>query len=50
MADTEIMCKDCGDRFVLTAKDKAFFSSMGFDLPKRCKACRRKKKERNEGR
>lgn len=48
--DKTITCVDCGEEFVFTARDQEFYAEKGFNNePKRCKACRDKKKaERNE--
>lgn len=48
--DKTIKCIDCGEEFTFTARDQAFYAEKGFNNePKRCKACRDKKKaERNE--
>jgi CxxC-x17-CxxC domain-containing protein len=44
--DKTIDCVDCGDNFVFTASEQEFFASKGFENePKRCPACRRRKKE-----
>ena len=52
--DETIKCVDCGQEFVFTAGEQAFYASKGFtNKPKRCKACREKKKscyESNETR
>ena len=47
--DKTITCVDCGTDFVFTARDQEFYAEKGFNNePKRCKACRDKKKaERN---
>ncbi len=47
--DKKITCVDCGEEFVFTARDQEFYAEKGFNNePKRCKACRDKKKaERN---
>ena len=44
MEDKPIECCDCGETFVWTMKDQEFYASKGFTQPKRCKACRQKKK------
>lgn len=38
-------CKDCGKSFVITPEEQKYFKSMGFQLPKRCKDCRKIRKE-----
>lgn len=40
--------KDCGKDFVITANEQNFYSSKNFELPKRCKACREKKKAKQQ--
>lgn len=47
--DKTIKCIDCGTEFTFTARDQEFYAEKGFtNEPKRCKACRDKKKaERN---
>ena len=43
--DKTIKCVDCGTEFVFTARDQEFYKEKGFtNEPKRCKACRDKKK------
>ncbi len=43
--DKTITCVDCGEEFVFTAGEQAFYQEKGFtNEPKRCKACREKKK------
>ncbi len=48
--DKTIKCVDCGSEFIFTARDQEFYQEKGFtNEPKRCKACRDKKKaERNQ--
>jgi hypothetical protein len=38
-----LKCIECGDSF-FTEGEKIFYKSKGFDMPKRCKTCRDKKK------
>ncbi len=43
--DKTIKCVDCGEEFTFTAGEQAFYAEKGFtNEPKRCKACREKKK------
>jgi len=42
--DQELTCKDCGNFFIFTEREQQFFAEKGFTPPKRCKACRIKKK------
>jgi hypothetical protein len=48
--DKEIVCKDCGCTFIFTAGEQGFFDEHQFVEPKRCKACRTKKKQDKEAR
>lgn len=44
--DQQLTCADCGQDFVWTAGEQEFFHEKGFaNPPKRCKDCRRAKKE-----
>jgi len=47
--DETIVCKECGNEFVFTAGEQAFYAQKGFqNKPKACKECRDAKK--NAGR
>ena len=47
--DKTLVCKDCGEEFVFTAREQEFYESKGFvNEPQRCKPCRDKRK--NAGR
>ncbi|MEE1302266.1 MAG: zinc-ribbon domain containing protein [Bacteroidales bacterium] len=37
-------CKDCGEEFYMTYKEVHFYKDKELNLPKRCKACRDKRK------
>ena len=39
-SDIFIKCVDCGDEFVFTASEQAYFTSKELSPPKRCKPCR----------
>lgn len=45
MEDKNLICEDCNQEFVFTASEQEFFQEKGFSAPKRCKACREKRKE-----
>ena len=49
--DKTLVCKDCGNEFVFTAGEQAFYAEKGFqNEPTRCKACRdARKASRNSG-
>lgn len=38
-------CKDCGKEFIITVEEQRKYKSLGFELPKRCHECRKKRKE-----
>ncbi len=45
MADRTIVCKDCGNEFVFTEGEQAFYKEKGFENdPVRCPECRKAKK------
>lgn len=45
LKDKTIVCKDCGEEFVFTVGEQEFYAEKGFqNEPRRCKACRDKKK------
>lgn len=49
MADIKINCKDCGNEFLFTENEQAFYKEKGFEnQPVRCPSCRRLKKSRND--
>lgn len=41
-------CKDCGKDFYMTHKEVMFYRDKELQLPKRCKECREKKKEKSK--
>ena len=46
--DETLVCIECGNEFVFTAGDKAFYAQQGYtNKPKRCKNCRDAKKNAN---
>jgi len=48
--DKTIECADCGETFVHSAADQAKYAERGFESdPKRCRACREKRKARSSG-
>lgn len=50
MAEEEILqnkkltCKDCGNEFIWTVSEQKFFNANNLVPPKRCKACRVRKR------
>jgi CxxC-x17-CxxC domain-containing protein len=44
--DEHIPCADCGASFVFSASEAAVFAERGLTPPKRCKECRRARKDR----
>lgn len=47
--DMQLTCSDCGQEFIFTADDQAFFRERGYSTPKRCKPCRQAKKNEQQG-
>ena len=48
--DKTLVCKDCGEEFVFTAREQEFYESKGFENePQRCKPCRDKRKAAARG-
>ena len=46
MADKTIVCKDCGNEFVFTEGEQAFYAEKGFtNEPVRCPECRKARKQ-----
>jgi CxxC-x17-CxxC domain-containing protein len=43
--DEHIVCADCGEAFVFTAVEAAVFAERGLTSPKRCRGCRKARKE-----
>jgi DNA replicative helicase MCM subunit Mcm2 (Cdc46/Mcm family) len=43
-----IKCRDCGTEFSVDEKEQKWFESKGLQMPKRCKACRDKRKQNNK--
>ncbi len=48
--DKTIVCKDCGQEFVFTAREQEFYAEKGFENePQRCKPCRDARKNAARG-
>jgi len=48
--DETLTCRDCGNEFVFSASEQAFFAEKGFqNKPSRCQACRAAKRAQNGG-
>ena len=43
MEDTFLICEQCGQRFVFTAKEQEAYRRKGFSTPNRCPDCRKRK-------
>ncbi|MFO0755997.1 MAG: zinc-ribbon domain containing protein [Byssovorax sp.] len=46
--DEHLTCADCSAPFLFSASEAAIFAERGLASPKRCKDCRRARKERNQ--
>ncbi len=40
MKDTTLICQNCGNEFVFSADEQAFYASKGLEAPKYCPICR----------
>jgi len=40
-ADIALTCRECGQEFILTSAEQEFYRLKGFNLPTRCKQCRK---------
>jgi len=50
MADKTIICKDCGDSFIFSESEQAFYKEKGFENePQRCPNCRKSRKQQSRG-
>ncbi len=49
MTDQEIVCADCNTPFPFTVSEQEFFAEKQFSPPKRCRACRQAKKDKQGG-
>lgn len=45
-----IICKDCGQDFPIKEEEITWYQSKGFEVPKRCKTCRDKRKQNGASR
>jgi len=43
MREKSIICSQCGNTFIFTVAEQERFNSLGFNEPKRCGECRKKK-------
>ncbi len=49
MDDKTLVCSDCGQEFVFTAREQEFYSQKGFTDPRRCPSCRASRKAARQG-
>lgn len=49
LEDKTVVCRDCKNEFVFTARDQAFYVSKGYGEPKGCKPCRDDRKRGRDG-
>lgn len=43
-----LSCKDCGEYIFINEKEAKWYKDHGYDIPKRCKDCRQKRKEQSK--
>lgn len=46
--DRVLVCRDCGNEFVFTAGEQAFYAERGFNDPARCPSCRAVRRQARE--
>lgn len=46
LEDKYLICRDCGKRFLYSAKAQKYICEQGWVTPKRCKVCRKKNNAR----
>lgn len=49
MATQELSCAICGENFMFTEEEQAFYQSKGFQPPRKCKPCRDAAKQSRGG-
>ena len=42
----KLKCQDCGAEFEFSERDQKFYEEHGYVLPKRCRYCREKRKDK----
>lgn len=42
-----LKCKDCSKNFEMTTEEQAWYADKGYELPKRCPECRKKRRTAN---
>lgn len=47
-SDKRLFCIECGNEFVISAREQEYFYNLGFVLPKRCRKCRNKRKQEHK--
>ena len=50
MEDIRIKCQDCGTEFIFSVAEQTFYEEKGFTQPKRCRLCRKNRKDKFERR
>jgi hypothetical protein len=48
--DKTLLCEDCREPFIFSARDQFFYAQRDFSTPRRCKPCRELKRARFEDR
>ena len=44
----KIKCKDCGQEFEIEQSEAKWYTSRGWEIPKRCKSCREAAKAKRQ--
>lgn len=45
IVDTIIKCLDCGTGFTITPQEREWYYRHNYNLPKRCRECRQRRRE-----
>lgn len=48
MAEIQSKCKNCGEPFIITEGEQEWYAERKWELPKRCKDCRTRIKEKKK--
>lgn len=40
-----VECKECGNTFEITKEEQDWYKEKGFELPKRCRNCRKERRK-----
>ncbi|MBQ7757503.1 AbiH family protein [Anaerotignum sp.] len=47
-SDKRLLCIECGNEFIISAREQEYFHNLGYVLPKRCRTCRNKRRQEQQ--